>query len=339
MKHIRFPESIDVINQRLPFFLATEEWVARRMPEGDYFFSWRVDPTVICGRNQEIDKEVDLEYCRRNGIDVVRRRSGGGAVFADRENFMFSFITSGDDVTVEFARYTSMIADALHAAGIDAEATGRNDLVINGKKVAGNAFYHIPGRCIAHGTMLYDFDPKHLASALTPSKAKMESKGVKSVPKRVTCLKDEGIGLTPEEFEKFMIERITDDSPYEVTPADYEEIKSIEAGYYDPSFMRIKSASDSGVEPSGEHVCNTTRIDGLGEFCIDYDVVDHRISGFRITGDFFMNEDVESLICKPLEGVSHDAAAVREAVGGIAVADAVPGLTAEALADLILGKK
>lgn len=135
MRHIRFSEGIDVFNQRSLFFLATEEWVARSLPAGDWFFSWQVSPTVICGRNQEIDKEVDLVYCRRNGIDVVRRRAGGGSVFADRDNFMFSFITPGDNVTETFARYTAMIADALRGIGINAEATGRNDINIDEKSV------------------------------------------------------------------------------------------------------------------------------------------------------------------------------------------------------------
>lgn len=177
MRHVAFSPETDVINRRLPFFLALEEWVARRMPAGDYFFSWQVDPTVICGRNQEIDKEVNLEYCRSHGIDVVRRRSGGGCVFADRQNFMFSFITASDMVVEVFAAYTEMIAAALRKVGIDATSTGRNDITIGGKKVSGNAFYHLPGRSIAHGTMLYDFDPVHISNAITPSKAKLESKG------------------------------------------------------------------------------------------------------------------------------------------------------------------
>lgn len=144
-----------------------EEWAARSLPAAEYFFSWRVEPTVICGRNQEIDKEVDLDYCRREGIDVVRRRSGGGCVFADMDNFMFSYICPGDEITVTFARYTTMIADALCKLGLDARATGRNDIVIGERKVSGNAFYHLPGRCIAHGTMLYDFNPAMMSRAIT----------------------------------------------------------------------------------------------------------------------------------------------------------------------------
>lgn len=341
MRHIQFPETIDTFNQRLPFFLATEEWVARKMPKGDYFFSWRVNPTVICGRNQEVDKEVDLDYCSRNGIDVVRRRSGGGAVFADRENFMFSYITAGDNVTEVFARYAAMIAEALRGIGLDAETTGRNDITIGGKKVAGNAFYHMPGRCIAHGTMLYNFDPTHLANALTPSKAKMESKGVKSVSKRVTCLKNESIKLSPEEFEKYMIDSITDGNPYVVSGQDYEEIKAIESEYYNPAFMRIHRNGNGEENADWDgHVCRSRRIDGLGEFCVDYDIDEstNKISGFRISGDFFMNADVDTLICDNINGRECTRETIGSFLGNADVNHIIPGLTAETLTSLILGE-
>lgn len=341
MRHIRFSDSIDTINQRLPFFLATEEWVARNLPEDDYFFSWQVDPTVICGRNQEIDKEVDLAYCRSNGIDVVRRRSGGGAVFADRENFMFSFITKGDNVTEEFARYTALIAGALKSLGLDAEATGRNDINIGGKKVSGNAFYHLPGRCIAHGTMLYNFDPRHLACALTPSKAKMESKGVKSVPKRVTCLKNENISLSPEEFERYMIESITDGNPYLITEDDYRRIKEIESGYYNPAFLRIKDTESKECQKNSSeermHISRSTRIEGLGEFCVDFDVDNGSgiISNFGISGDFFMSADIESTICAKINGVFFSHEYISKILNDTDVSGTIPGLSSEKLLSII----
>lgn len=342
MRHIRFSDEIEIINQRLPFFLATEEWVARNLPEDEYFFSWQVDPTVICGRNQEIDKEVNLEYCRGNNIDVVRRRSGGGAVFADRENFMFSYITAGDNVTEEFARYTSMIAEALRGIGIDATATGRNDITIGERKVSGNAFYHLPGKCIAHGTMLYNFDPHHISSALTPSRAKMESKGVKSVPNRVTCLKNEGISLSPTEFERYMIGRLTSGEPYIITYEDYHAIKSIEAGYYDPSFMRISLDKNNKTGEKGRglnHICRSIRVDGLGEFCVDYDLDNktNQIHDLRLTGDFFMSADVDMLLCRPLEGCELKCDELSDRLQNIDLNVIIPGLSPEALKNLLLG--
>lgn len=309
------------------------------MPAGDYFFSWRVAPTVICGRNQEIDKEVNLAYCRENGIDVVRRRSGGGCVYADMQNFMFSYITASDKVTEVFSHYTDMIAGALRKLGFPAIATGRNDIQIGGKKVSGNAFYHLPGRSIAHGTMLYDFDPVCLANAITPSKAKLESKGVKSVPMRVTCLSKEGILLSPEEFEKFMISEITDGVPYLLGQKDIMEIKEIEANYYNPSFMKIET--ERGIPANGvRSVSNRENIKGLGEFCVEFDVndKDNMISNFKIMGDFFMSEDVEERLCNTFNGILYSPEEIRKEIKEINPESVVPGLTEALLSSLILGR-
>lgn len=310
MRHIIFCDDIDIFSRRLPFFLATEEWVARQLPANDYFFSWQVDPTVICGRHQDIAKEVNLQYCHKEGIDVVRRRSGGGAVFADRDNFMFSFITDGDDVQGEFKRYTNLIADALIELGLPAEATGRNDITIRGKKVAGNAFYHMPGRCIAHGTMLYNFSPKQLANALTPSRAKMESKGIKSVPSRVTSLIKEGIKIAPGEFVQFVVSKITDGEPYIITVSDIKEIERIEKGYYSKSFLRIddsivnQGSSFDNIQNNSStqsrkiisHFSDSRRIENVGEICIDYDLDPNLvISNFRISGDFFLDAKISQI--------------------------------------------
>ncbi len=337
MKHIQIPELREGEARRLPFYLAVEEWVARNLPAGDYFFSWRVDPTVICGRNQEIEKEVNLDYCRRNGIDVVRRRSGGGCVYADRQNFMFSYITASDKVTEVFARYTEMIASALRKLGIDAMASGRNDILIGQRKVSGNAFYHIPGRSIAHGTMLYDFDPECLSNAITPSKAKLESKGVKSVPMRVTCLKNEGISISPEEFERFMLEEITDGEPYALTPEDAEEIRKIEAAYYSPSFLKIEAKENLSSEGK-RRVSKRENIKGLGEFCVEYDIdgLTNTISHFSISGDFFMKGDVENRICKAFNGLQNDRSEIERVVRTINPESVVPGLDDATFLSLVL---
>lgn len=337
MRHVILPDEKEGVRRRLPFYLAAEEWVARVLPAGDYFFSWRVDPTVICGRNQEIDKEVNLGYCREHGIDVVRRRSGGGCVFADRQNFMFSFITDSDKVTEVFARYTTMIAEAICKLGIKAYASGRNDILIGERKVAGNAFYHLPGRSIAHGTMLYDFDPVRIGSAITPSRAKLESKGVKSVPMRVTCLKNEGISLSPEEFEDYMIKEITEGDPYVLTENDVAEVMEIEKGYYDPAFMRI-SASNGATPERMQRVWRHRLIDGLGDFSVEYyvDKEENVVRGVSISGDFFMEGDVEGQLCKPLEGVKATREDLGKALAAICPGKVIPGLDDQTFAGFFI---
>lgn len=209
--------------------------------------------------------------------------------------------------------------------------------------MSGNAFYHLPGRCIAHGTMLYDFDPAHIARALTPSKAKLESKGVKSVPNRVTCLKKEGIKLSPADFERYMISRLTEGDPYLITETDYREIKEIEAGYYDPSFIRIQGRSSgngkSRATNGSRHICRTARIEGLGEFCVEYekDPETGTMTGFRISGDFFMSSDVDEMICRRLDGTPFKAESVSARLDEIRPDSVIPGLSPATLAGLILG--
>ena len=172
MIYVALPEEKEY---RLPFYLAMEEYIAREFPAQDYFFMWQVQPTVIFGRNQLIDSEVDRLYCRENGIQTYRRKSGGGCVYADKSNIMLSYITPSSNVNFTFNRYMLMVEHALQKLGVDARTTGRNDILVDGKKVSGNAFYHLPGRSIVHGTMLYDTNLEHMARATTPSDSKLKS--------------------------------------------------------------------------------------------------------------------------------------------------------------------
>ena len=142
--------------------------MARETDVRDAFFIWQVEPSVIFGRNQLIENEVNIDYCRRNGVKMYRRKSGGGCVYADKSNMMLSFVTSSDYVCLTYNRYIMMVVEALRKIGIDAKANGRNDIMIDGRKVSGNAFYHIPGRSIVHGTMLYDTDMRNMTACITP---------------------------------------------------------------------------------------------------------------------------------------------------------------------------
>ena len=177
---------------KLSFYLAMEEYVARRLNlSDDCFFLWQVEPTVIFGRHQVIENEVNLEYCKANGIQTYRRKSGGGCVYADRNNVMLSYITRNDNVEKTFSKYLALVAEALQSIlGISAVATSNNDLLIEGAKVSGNAIYHTDGKIIAHGTLLYDTVMKNMISAITPSREKLQKHGVESVRQRITLLKE-----------------------------------------------------------------------------------------------------------------------------------------------------
>lgn len=332
MKWLKLPDGFPT--QRLPFYLAMEEWAARDLAHigDDLFFMWQVRPTVIFGRNQRIEAEVDLDYCRRNGIEFYRRKSGGGCVFADMNNIMFSYITTADDVVTTFSHYTGLVARFLRSLGLDASDTSRNDVLISGRKVSGNAFYHLPGRCIAHGTMLYDADFTHLANALTPSRSKLESKGVKSVESRITTIREHLPQLGIEEFKQRALESLTDGT-IAVTPAQIEEIRAIEEPYYNPRWIHGSRQSST--------ISRQTRIEGVGEFHADIDTrgAGDIIERVNLSGDFFMLGDLDTLLLNRLHGVRLGRREILDALAGTDPALAVPGLTREHLAALLAGQE
>lgn len=222
---------------QLGFYLAMEEYVARNMRQkGDKFFMWQVDPTVIFGRNQIIENEVNLDYCHQHNIRTFRRKSGGGCVYADKGNVMLSYITDDGNVEETFSRYLTMICETLQSIGLrDVHPSGHNDIMIGNRKVSGNAIYHLPGKIIAHGTLLYDTDMEHMLHALTPSKQKLSRHGVESVRQRVCLLKD----YTHLPFSEIR-KRIREHLCSEIIMLDDRDVKAIEVieqEYLKPKFV------------------------------------------------------------------------------------------------------
>ena len=209
MKHIVLPE---VKDRSLVFYLAMEEFVAREI-EGEAFFVWRVDPTVIIGRNQDLEAEVNMDYCREHGVEVVRRKSGGGCVYSDKGNIMISYISGRGDVSEVFERYLDMLTSCLRSLGLPAEKSGRNDILVDGRKVSGNAFHMLPDRSIVHGTLLYSTDFDALEAAIRPPVEKLERHGVASVRQRVTNLSeslDPSVIGSVEQLEDDLVSHFTD---------------------------------------------------------------------------------------------------------------------------------
>lgn len=226
----------DAQERRLSFYLAMEEYAARQLNDGDdLFFLWQVEPSVIFGRNQDIASEVNLDYCRQHGIAFYRRKSGGGCVYADKSNVMMSYITRSDEVTTTFSRYMEMVTAVLRELGIAATSTENNDVLIDGRKVSGNAFYHIPGHSIVHGTMLFDTNMEHMLNAITPPQTKLDTHGVKSVRQRITLLREHS-DLTIDDFCTYIRNRLCDRS-YQLTCTDVQAIMSIEEEYLNPTFL------------------------------------------------------------------------------------------------------
>jgi lipoic acid synthetase/lipoate-protein ligase A len=232
MKYIALPTNEP---RRLSFYLAMEEYVARNLNEPDCFFMWQVEPSVIYGRNQVVENEVNLAYCREHGIQVYHRKSGGGCVYADMDNLMLSMITDGDNVGFTFNRFVTMVQLVLHKMGVEATSTTHNDIMIGDKKVCGTAFYQLPGRSIVHSTMLYDTNMEHMLNAITPSQQKLQSKGIQSVRQRVTFLKDYTT-MSIDEVKAHIRATLCQDE-IQLTADDVAAIEKIEEGYLSEIFI------------------------------------------------------------------------------------------------------
>ncbi|MGM9703275.1 MAG: lipoate--protein ligase [Prevotella sp.] len=301
MKYVALPE--DKV-RRLSFYLAMEEYVARKIDEQDLFFMWQVEPSVIFGRNQLIENEVNLKFCRERGIKTYRRKSGGGCVYADMSNVMFSYVTKDEAVGFTFNRYINMVVLVLQKLGVDAKASGRNDVMIGDRKVSGNAFYHIPGRSIVHGTMLYDTDMVDMVGAITPTDEKLISKGVASVRQRIALLKDY-IDLDIEQFKAFVRDNLCE-GEIMLDDEDVRGIEEIEKEYLTDEFIY-------GNNPKYT-IVRKRRIETVGDFEVRIEVKNGEIKGMVMLGDYFIVGDIDDTILRPLKGVRLEREALEKAL-------------------------
>lgn len=183
-----------IINKRTnPYFnLALDDYAMRHIDvDEDFFFLWQNEPSVIIGKNQNAVEEINREYIDENGVHVARRVSGGGAVYHDFGNLNFTFVIGVDDPgKVNYKKYVQPIVDALASMGVVATASGRNDILIDGLKISGNAQSLANGKLMHHGTLMFDVNIEHMVEALNVDPDKIISKGVKSVRSRVTNIKE-----------------------------------------------------------------------------------------------------------------------------------------------------
>ena len=330
MKYIALPEEK---TRRLSFYLAMEEYVAYHIDEKDSFFMWQVEPSVIFGRNQLIENEVNIPFCRQRGIKTYRRKSGGGCVYADMSNIMFSYITKDEAVGFTFNRYINMVVLVLRKMGVDAKASGRNDVMIGDRKVSGNAFYHVSrrgqrgsGRSIVHGTMLYDTNMENMVGAITPSDEKLVSKGVESVRQRIALLKDYTT-MDIEQFKQFVRDNLCD-GEIRLTEDDVRGIEEIEREYLTDEFIY-------GNNPKYT-ITRKGRIDNVGDFEIRLELKNSEIRSVAMLGDYFIVGDVDAMILKPLRGTMLDAEALQQALPDN-LDEAILNLRKQEFVELLLG--
>lgn len=295
--------------------LALEEYVLRhRFPGEDCLLFYVNAPSIIIGRNQNTVEEVNEATVRARGIHVVRRISGGGAVYHDLGNLNFSFITA---YTPErFNRYDQFLGPViaeLRDLGVPAELGGRNDIVADGRKISGNAQFTTAGRMFSHGTLLYDTDLDAVAAALTPKPGKVESKGHKSVRSRVANIREflrEPLGV--DALRQRLVARIF---------ADYAEVPTLALEEADwaavAELVRTKYGTwewNYGKSPA----CNVQRARRFpaGEIDVRIDVQEGRIAAVRFLGDYIGRREVSELEQR-LAGVRYDAPSVEAALAGV----------------------
>lgn len=235
MKILFLPE-----NKRLVYYLAAEEYLSEHGSE-EYFFVWRSRPTVIFGRHQVMQNEVNIPYCEANGIEMYRRKSGGGCVYSDEGNLMLSYIVRSEHSQEVFARYLELVCQALRSLGLPAVSSSHNDVMVSERKVSGNACHLTPGGTIVHGTLLLSSNIEVLQQAITPSAEKLAKHGVQSVRQRVVTLAELGItdinAILDALFRTFCPEVTT---PTTLSDEELRIIEIIEQEYLNPDFISGK---------------------------------------------------------------------------------------------------
>ena len=225
-------------NKRLVWYLALEEYVAAHVKEDTVFF-WIVPPTVIFGRHQVMQNEVNTAFCAEHNIAMYRRKSGGGCVYADRGNLMISYITPDTHSESVFQRYLDLLSDALRQAGYPAVKSEHNDVLVSDRKVSGNACYALPTGTIVHGTLLWDVDFAVLQQAITPTREKLQKHGVESVRQRVVNLKELPATRAIQSVEEMRdyLAACFATRTAQLTAEELRAVDEIEATYLNPSFI------------------------------------------------------------------------------------------------------
>ena len=313
------------------FNLALEEYLLTRT-RLELIMLWRNSKAVIIGSNQNAAQEIDADYVRERGIAVVRRQSGGGAVFHDLGNINFTIIHAAADGSFGgYAAFTAPVCDYLKTLGVDAQFGGRNDLVIDGQKFCGNAQAMKCGRIMHHGCILFDADFADLAGALKPSAGKMESKGVKSVRSRVTNvsahLKEP---MSAQQFLEGLADyfraNVAGLREYALTSGDISAARALADEKY--------SSWDWNFGKSPPYNWGNAKRYSFGGVDVRLSVKAGVIESAAFSGDFFGVLDRSGLE-DALRGVRHEKSALRGALGGVDIAGYIQGMTLEELLELL----
>ena len=312
--------------------MSFDEYCLERFPSDDtVFFLWRNSPSVIIGRNQNAYAEVNLPYLEANGIKLARRVTGGGAVYHDLQNLNYTIIGRSADLDRDFPGYLHMMLDALRALGVPAEMTGRNDIVVEGRKVSGYAKRVYKDRLMVHGTLMYDVDIASLTEALSVPGSKMDAAGISSVRSRVANLRDYLPQFSRiEEMQEALERRLSrdyNDAQVILTGEQEAEIREICRTKFSTWEWNYGLSPKAGFSRASRLPCGTVEV--------RCSIVRGKVRGLSFGGDFIGSLPAEGLAAA-LEGCRFDRSALLESLRSLGVSRYFDGVTPEQLAGLFI---
>ncbi|MFC4099671.1 lipoate--protein ligase [Paenibacillus xanthanilyticus] len=315
--------------------LALEEYVLRNLPMDDSYLLFYInEPSIIIGKNQNTIEEINTDYVHEQGIHVVRRLSGGGAVYHDLGNLNFSFLTRDDgDSFHNFAKFTQPVIDALRKLGVNAELSGRNDIQVGERKISGNAQFASRGRMFSHGTLLFDSAMENVASALKVKPIKIESKGTKSVRGRVANISEYlAEPMTTEEFRTTLLRELFGCEPenvpqYKLSAEQWDGVRKLAEERYRNWDWNYGRSPKCNIQNERKFVS--------GIIDVRLDVADGRMDLVKIYGDFFGVGEVAE-IEELLTGIRYEEEAIRQALAGVNLNTYFGKLTEDEFVSLLL---
>lgn len=316
-----------------PYFnLAAEEYILRNFKD-NCFMLWRNEPSIIIGKNQNTLSEINHDYVKKNNIPVVRRLSGGGAVFHDLGNLNFTFIYSNDNESFNnFRKFTTPIIAVLNELGVKADFSGRNDLTIEGRKFSGNAQYNYRNRVLHHGTLLFSSNMADLSAALNVKASKFQDKAVKSVANRVTNITEHlKTPLTITEFKEFIMNYVIGNTSnkilYKFTDSDIKIINSMVTEKYTTWQWNYGNSPKYTLRNEKKYPGGTVEI----MTNIDKGI----IKTLKIYGDFFSLKEVED-IEKALIGAEHSEQSIKNILSQFNIEEYFHNISINELIELFL---
>ena len=326
---------LDLMTTDPSYNLAMEQYVFDCLPRDRmYFMLWQNDNAIIVGKYQNTIAEINEEAVRERGIRVVRRLSGGGAVYHDMGNLNFTFITDvGESNALDLKLFCEPVVRTLATLGVKAEVNGRNDITIDGKKFSGNSQYIRQGRVMHHGTIMFDSDLSVVSEALRVDPTKIQTKGIRSVRSRVTNVSEHlPEKVTLPEFRRILLENILKENPGEAYPLTQDDLAAVEK-------LRAERYAtwdwNYGFSPACT-MLRRRRVDGCG-MIEAYITVEHgKIAALTFKGDFFSASEPDELAAH-FVGCTPDRAGYEKALGDVDVSRYFAGLQKDELIDIPRG--